>query len=323
MAAAIARGDAPLTTSVAVLRGGRLEYEAYFGGATAETLHDTRSVGKSLTALTVGIAIERGVLPGVDANAFGYLGDLRPFAHGGAAKDAITIEDLLTMSSALDCDDNDDDSPGNEANMYPLSRWARWAVDLPTRPDYQRDATGRGPWRYCTAGTFLLGQIIQSAAKQPLDRFMAERLLAPLGITRWQFVKSPTGEVMSGGMLQLRSRDLATVGEMVRAGGKHAGKQVVPAAFVRAALTVHRPTMPAWKQDYGYLFWHHTYHTRCGDYPAWFMSGNGGNTVAIVEGLDAVVVVTRTNYNNARGKMHAQTTSLIEQHVLPELACPR
>jgi hypothetical protein len=49
------------------------------------------------------------------------------------------------------------------------------------------------------------------------------------------------------------------------------------------------------------------------------MSGNGGNAVAIVEALDAVIVVTRTHYNQGR-KMHDQTKALVEQHVLPELA---
>ena len=74
------------------------------------------------------------------------------------------------MSSALDCDD-DDDSPGNELGMYPRPVWARWAVDLPVKAGYTRDAAGRGPFAYCTAGTFLLGQILQRAAGQPVDRY--------------------------------------------------------------------------------------------------------------------------------------------------------
>jgi len=108
VAAALERGDAPKTTSVLVLRGDAIVYEQYFNGATASTLHDTRSATKSLTSLTVGIAIERKVLPGLDAPAFAYLADLQPFAGAGPAKDAITIEDFLTMSSALDCNDDDD-----------------------------------------------------------------------------------------------------------------------------------------------------------------------------------------------------------------------
>src|SRR5215831_12287598 len=176
VAAALDRGVAPKTTSVLVMRGDSIVYEQYFNGATAATLHNTRSATKSLTALAVGIAIDRGALPGVDAPAFGYLADLRPFAGAGPIKDAITIEDLLTMSSALDCDDDDSKSPGNEESMYPQPVWARWAADIPVRADYQRDATGRGPFHYCTAGTFLLGQIVQRAARQPIDQFMAANL---------------------------------------------------------------------------------------------------------------------------------------------------
>jgi CubicO group peptidase (beta-lactamase class C family) len=315
----VARGDAPKTTSVLVMRGGSIEYEHYFADATADTLHDTRSATKSLTALGVGIAIDRHLLPGLNAPAFGYLADLAPFEHDDPLKAAITIEDFLTMSPALDCDDNDDVSPGNEENMYPKPVWARWAVDLPVRAAFQRDATGRGPWHYCTVGTFLLGQIVQRAAHQPIDQFMAEHLLAPLGITRWEFAKSPSGEIMTGGGLRLRTRDLATVGRMVLADGASAGKQVVPAAFVRAALTLQRNAFP--DQNYGYLFWTRSYKTPCGTTTGWMMSGNGGNTVVMFRELDAVVVVTRTNYNT-KG-MHQQTTRLIEDQVLPELACKK
>lgn len=319
VAGAIARGDAPDTTSVLVMRGATITYEHYFAGATAETLHDTRSATKSLTALTVGIAVDRHVLPGLAAPAFGYLTDLQPFAHDDPAKAAITIEDLLTMSSALDCDDNADASPGNEENMYPRPRWARWAVDLPVRVDYQRDAAGRGPWHYCTAGVFLLGQIVQRAAGQPIDQFMAQHLFAPLGISRWEFPKSPAGELMTGGGLRLRTRDLAALGRMVLAQGAWNGQQVVPAAFVRAALTAHRDALDG--QRYGYLFWSRSYQTPCGTTPGWLMSGNGGNAIVIFAELDAVVVVTRTHYRS-KG-MHQQTARLIEEQILPELACKR
>ncbi len=319
VARAIANGDAPKTTSVLVMRGSAVDYERYFADATADTLHDTRSATKSLTALAVGIAVDRHALPGVSAPAFSYLSDLAPFAHADPLKAAITVEDFLTMSSALDCNDSDDASPGNEENMYPKQAWARWAVDLPVRADHRRDATGRGPWHYCTAGVFLLGQIVQRAARQPIDRFMAEHLFAPLGITAWEFAKSPSGEIMTGGGLRLRSRDLANLARLMLAGGTWAGRQVVPAAFVRAALTVHRDAMP--EQRYGYLWWTRDYKTPCGTVAGWFMGGNGGNAIVLFRELDAVVVVTRTNYNS-RG-MHQQTTRLIEEQILPELACKR
>jgi len=221
------------------------------------------------------------------------------------------------MSSALDCNDDDAASPGNEENMYPKPVWARWAVDLPVRADYARDASGRGPWHYCTAGVFLLGQIVQRAAHQPVDQFMASALFAPLGITRWEFSRSPAGEPMTGGGLRLSSRDLAALARLSRDGGKAGTAQVVPAAFVRAATTVHRAAFPG--QDYGYLLWHRVYHAACASAEGWFMGGNGGNAIVVLPALDAVIVITRTNYNT-RG-MHQQTVRLIEDEILPALAC--
>ena len=313
--AAIARGEVPKTTSVLVMHRGEIVYEQYFGGADVETLHNTRSVGKSFTSLAMGIAIDKGFVSGVDAKLFAQLGDLAPFANDGPLKQAITVEDFLTMSSALDCNDDVPESPGNEEHMYTLAKWGKWAADLPTQNTYTRDASGRGPWHYCTAGTTLLGHLIERAAKQPFDVFITERIFAPLGITKWQFGRSPTNEVMTGGGLQLRTRDLATAMEMVRLGGKRGDRQIVPAAYLARALTVHRNAFP--DQDYGYLFWSRTYHTSCGDYPAWYMSGNGGNAVVAVPKLEAIIVVTRSHFGQ-RG-MHQQTTALIEGKILPNL----
>lgn len=310
----IEAGDVPKTSAVVVMHRGRVIHEAYFDGATAETRHDLRSVGKSITSLAIGIAIDRELVT-LQTPVFSHFGDLKP-ANPSPSKDAVTVEDFLTMSSALDCDDDDDDSIGNELNMYPLRDWTRWAVDLPARADYRRDATGRGPWRYCTAGTVLLGRLIERVAQQSADAFIAEHIFDPLGITDWEFARSPSNEVMTGGMIRLRARDFAMIGEMVRNGGRHGDRQVVPRAYVEAALTVRRNAFPS--QDYGYLFWHRTFTTSCGHYPAWFASGNGGNLIAIIAKLDAVVVIARRHYNQ-RG-VHDETKKLVEDHIIPPLS---
>ena len=50
-------------------------------------------------------------------------------------------------------------------------------------------------------------------------------------------------------------------------------------------------------------------------YPAFFMSGNGGNKIAVFPGLDLTVVITSTNYGT-RG-MHEQTEKLLTDYILP------
>lgn len=307
----------PETTSVLVARDGELIFERYFAEGGPDVLNDTRSAMKSVTALAVGIALEDGTLESEDRAAFEWLRDHAPFENDGPAKQAITLADFLTMSSALDCNDWDMKNPGNEENMYPLDDWSRWAVDIPLDPEYERDARGRGRFSYCTAGVFLLGQILQAASGEPVDEWIEKRLLRPLGISEQEWPRSPTGEVMTGGGLRLRSQDLLKLGQLVLDGGRWEDRQIVPQEWINHALTVAHEVDD--EQRYGYLFWNRDYASPCGPRSGWYMSGNGGNVVVAVPEEDMVIVVTRRHYNQ-RG-MHDQTARLIEGHVMAGLTC--
>lgn len=313
---AVARGDAPQTTSTVIVREGEVVYEKYWGEGAPDRGNDTRSATKSLTALAIGLAIADGKIRSVDDRAFAYLKDMEPFANDGSLKRNITIADLLTMSSALDCDDNND-TPGNEENMYPKPSWTRFTVDLPLKQNWSRDASGLGPWSYCTAGTFLLGQIVQRATGERVDRYIEKRLLDPLQAGPRQWDTSPTGEIQTGGGLELTSRDLAKLAWMVTDGGMWRGRQVVPKSWIGEVLTVRRDAFADMR--YGYQYWHRIYPSKCGPVDVWFMAGNGGNHVLSIPALRAAVVVTRTAYNT-RG-MHQQTMGLLERNVIPALPC--
>jgi CubicO group peptidase (beta-lactamase class C family) len=307
----------PDTTSILLFKDGRLVFERYLGSGGPPVLNDTRSVTKTITALVVGLAIADGALRSTDEPAFDRLRDLAPFRHDGALKRAITIADLLTMSSALDCDDFVAGNIGNEENMYPLRDWSRWAADLPVKPDYERSTSGRGPFSYCTGGSLLLGQIVQRAAGQPLDRYVDVRLFQPLGIRERQWTRSPSGEFQSGGGLRLRSRDLLKLGVLLLDEGRWAGRQIIPADWVRTMLSPGNRVNE--EQAYGMLVWQREYRSPCGPVKGWYMGGNGGNIVLSVEDANLVAVITRTHYN--RRGMHEQTTRMIEDHVLAALAC--
>jgi CubicO group peptidase (beta-lactamase class C family) len=303
----------PGATSVLLRRHGQVMVELYARGADAQTLHNTRSAGKSVTGLLVAAAVQDGLLRR-DTPVFAVLADLQPLANDGPAKQGIMVADLLTMSSALDCDDNQAGSPGNEENMYPQQRWLRWAADLPTRA-VARDAQGLGPFAYCTAGVFLLGQLLERRAPGGLEAYAQRRLFAPLGIAAWQWSHSPSGETMTGGGLRLRTRDWASLAQpLLRQGGGPGGALLAPEQ-VAALLSVRRST-PS-RMEYGELFWRRDYELRCGQVSAWMMAGNGGNHVLVLPTLAAVAVVTRTAYNQ-RG-MHQQShefmTALLDRHV--------
>jgi CubicO group peptidase (beta-lactamase class C family) len=315
--AAISRGEFPRTNAVLVMKNGRLVYEAYFGEGSQDALHDSRSAMKSVTSLAIGLAIADGAIRSVSQSAFELLDHLRPFANDSDVKRAITIQDLLTMSSALACDDDDPDSPGNEAFLQAQRDWARWVVDLPTSPEYRRDASGLGPWHYCTAGTFLLGRVLEAAMDGPADEYIEQRLFEPLDIHDWYFPHTPSGEHMTGGGIRLRARDLAKLAWLLVDRGWWHGKHVVPDSWIDAALTPRRTAYEGTR--YGYLFWQQQYRTTCGTASAWYMAGNGGNAILAFRELGAAVVIARANYN-APG-MHEETEAMLVKHILPSLLC--
>ncbi|MCL6713910.1 beta-lactamase family protein [Pseudomonas sp. R2.Fl] len=315
--AAITRGDFPGVTSVLVAQDGHLLYERYFNGGDPDVLNDTRSATKSVTALLVGAAIDRGLIPDARAHVHDYFRDQAPWQHDGPRKRAITLEDLLTMSSAWDCDDENPFSSGNEERMYVSENWTRFALDLPLRgyaPWVKRpeDSPHGRTFSYCTAGSFLLGAVLERATGKPLAAFAAEALDHPLGISQVQWNRSSEGVGMGGGGTRYRSRDLAKLGQLVAAGGIWNGKRVISADWIRQALTVHAQARE--DADYGYQFWRFRF-TRDGrEQPAWAMSGNGGNYVFIVPEKKLVAVITRTSFNQR--DVHPQSQRMFGDYVL-------
>jgi CubicO group peptidase (beta-lactamase class C family) len=295
-------------TSLAIARGGKVTHEAYFD-ADPETRHNTRSATKTVAGMLVGIAIERGQLAGVEVPLLSFFDDLAPIAHDGPVKRAVTLHDLLTMSSALDCDDGDPASPGNEEVMYETPDWLRFALDIPTRPSPD------GAWRYCTAGVTALAGVLERATGQPLDAFAREHLFAPMGISGERWFRSPTGLVQTGGGLELRTRDLVALGQLALDDGRFQDRQILSAEWVRRSLTPYRRVDDT--TEYGYLWWLRALPFGAGTTRAAMMQGNGGNKVAVLPELDAVAVITSTNFSTPG--MHAWTDTILVDYLLPAL----
>lgn len=317
--AAITAGQAPDTTSVLVVHKGALVHEAYFNGADRTTLHNTRSLTKSVTAMLVGAAIDRGMISSVNAPVLGFFPERTP-AHPGAFKDAITLEDLLTMSAQWECDDNNEYSAGHEERMYVSADWTGFTLDLPERgyPSWTKrpaDSPHGRAFAYCTANSFLLGAIVERASGIPLERFAAEALERPLGIEKAVWRHSSEGIGMGGGGTEYRSRDLAKLGQLLVDGGRWRGRQILPTPWVQAMTQVRAQT--PFDADYGYQMWRFPFTVGTQQLHAWTMSGNGGNAVFVVPEKQLVVVVTRTRFNQ-RG-MHQETQKLLQDYILSAL----
>jgi CubicO group peptidase (beta-lactamase class C family) len=319
MEALVRSGELKKIGSVLIARHGKLAYEAYFDG-DADTLRNTRSATKTVTSMLVGIAIDQSALTGVDAAILGFFPDKQPLQNPDPRKAKITVEDFLTMSSLLECDDNNDFSRGNEERMYLIEDWIKFTLDLPIRgfPSFatkpQDSPYGRS-FSYCTAGVTTLGGVLERATKLPVPDFATKNLFAPLGIQKVAWALSPLGMAQTGGGLSLRSRDLLKLGQLYLNGGIWNGNRVVSEQWVKTSTRPHARIDD--NTEYGYLWWLKSFQSGEKKFPAYYMSGNGGNKVAIFPDLDIAVVITSTNYSTHG--MHEQTDRMLTDFILPSV----
>lgn len=315
--AAIEKGDYLKVTSVMIMEGGELIYEGYFNGAAPATRHNTSSATKTINSMLIGAAIADGDIKDVDEPIVKFFRDKKPFANADKRKNAITIEDIMTMSSSLECDDWNSFSRGNEERMYLIEDMAQFYLDLPMRgfpvwlsPPEKRPY-GRA-FSYCTAGANLVGLIAGRAVDEDLEAYAQRRLFTPLGFDDVTWPRTGASDVMASGGLELTTTMLARLGQLFLNGGSWNGEQILPAAWIKESL------QPRAKNDdtteYGYLWWLSHYEIDGASHPVAYMSGNGGNRVIIMPDHELVVVVTKTNYNT-RG-MHETTQALFDDFIV-------
>lgn len=299
-------------TSVVAVYDGKLLLEEYFNGADKNTLHDTRSVGKSFASTLMGIAINDGYIKNEKQTLHSFY-NLKEYANYNVKKDSIKIADLLTMSSAFDGSDADSDSPGNEENMYPTDNWVKFTLDLAIDPT----KTNGAKWEYFTAGVVLLGDILNKNVPGGLENYADEKLFKPLGITKYQWQYTPQKVASTAGGLQMRSLDSAKYALLYKNNGVWNGKQLLPEQWVKKTLTKQIEIQGRDNEFYGYLFWNKTVTYKGKNYETYYCSGNGGNKFIIFKTLPLVVIITSKAYNKPYG--HVQSDKIVSDYLLPAI----
>ncbi|WP_264532153.1 serine hydrolase domain-containing protein [Flavobacterium sp. N502540] len=310
--AAIASYNLKEITSIVVVYDKKLLLEEYFNESNRNTLHDTRSAGKSFASTLVGIAINDGYLKNENQTLDQFY-DLKSFANYDSKKDNVKIKDLLTMSAAFEGSDQNSDSPGNEENMYPSDNWVKFTLDLPM----DKSKTNGGQWDYFTAGVVLLGDIIHKSVPDGLEKYADEKLFKPLNITHYQWQYTPQKVANTAGSLQMTSLDYAKYAQLYQNNGLWKDKQILTADWVQKTLT-HQIQIPERQNEfYGYLFWNKTFTFKNTPYETYYCAGNGGNEFMIFKNLPLVVIITSKAYNKPYG--HAQANTIVQDYILPAI----
>lgn len=288
----------PYLHSLLIARHGNLVFERYFYGFDRDTPHDVRSAGKSITTLMVGRALERdtSITPG--SRILPLFAQYAPIRNDSQWKREMTLADLMTMSSGLACDDNDDASPGNENTMQNQTAqpdWYKYTLDLPMTYE-----PGTGA-EYCTADINLLGGVIARATHEWLPYYFYDTFAAPMQFEHYGLwlTPAPLTTAYMGGGDYFRPRDVLKFGQLFLSHGRWNGKQIIDEAWLRESV-VPRASIEGEGDRYGYG-WHLTTHRVDGHVlDVINAGGNGGQLLVIVPALDLAVVMTAGNYNQYR-----------------------
>lgn len=307
----IAEGRFENINGIVVIKEGQLLIEEYFNGEARDSLHDPKSVGKSIASTMMGIAIEENFIKNKNALLTDFY-DLTSFDNYSPKKDSVTLTSLLTMSSGFVGDDNDYGSLGNEENMYPTNNWVKFALDLPM----EKDKAVGSDFSYFTAGVVILGDIIHTSVPGGLVSYSDKKLFAPLGITnyKWEFTPQKVGNTAGG--IRLRALDFAKYGQLYKNEGRWNGQQIIPKQWVAKSLD-KQITHSQEKGSYGYLFWRKTFSLNNQAYEVSYCSGNGGNKIFIFKDIPFVVVITSSAYNNPSA--HVNADKMMIEYILPAI----
>ncbi|KGL63435.1 beta-lactamase [Polaribacter sp. Hel1_85] len=294
---------------IVIIKEGKLLIEEYFNGETRDSLHDPRSVGKSIASTMMGIAIEENYIKNENALLKDFY-NLKSFNNYSQKKDSVSLKSLLTMSSRFQGDDNDYSSLGNEENMYPTKNWVKFTLDLPM----QKDGKINEDFAYFTAGVVVLGDIIDKSVPKGLISYADKKLFSPLGITNYQWEYTPQKVGNTAGGIRLRAIDFAKYGQLYKNKGLWNEKQILNETWVEKSLDKHIEQSLD-NGYYGYLFWNKTFSLNNKEYEVSYCNGMGGNKIFIFKDIPFVIVITTSAYNIPNA--HANVDKMMIEYILP------
>lgn len=289
--------------SILIMKDNKLVFEEYFYEHNKHKLHEMRSATKSFISALTGIAIEQGYIKNKKEKVLSYFPEYT-FKKDLEAKKQITIENLLTNQSGLDCDTYNPKAYGNETEMGYTDDWIQYSLDLP-----MADSAG-GKGQYCSSNPIIMGRIIEKATKMTLPAFAEKTLFKGLGIKNyvWSF-KPDKSSTETFCQVNLTSRDMIKFGSMYLNKGVWNGKQVMPKDWVQQSWKKHTNIEGL---DYGYLWWTKYLDADGVRYYGKLAQGNGGQKIYVFEEQNLVVATTAGHYN-----VQSPVNEIVATYILP------
>lgn len=305
--------------SAVVVLNGKLIASSYFSGMDerwgrplgniehgSTTLHDTRSITKSVVSLLYGIALADHAVPDINQPLLDFFPDYQDL-RDGSAREQITVRDALTMKMGTEW--NEDLPYTNPRNSEIAMEMAddryRFILDRP-----MVSPPGK-TWSYNGGAVAILAKLISEGTGQSIEHFAQQKLFAPLGITEFEWVKGSDGVPSAASGLRLTASDLAKIGTMIAQNGQYKGQQIVPKDWLEASFQPASTLRNG--VQYGFLWYLAS--GPIGDQII-FALGNGGQRLTIQPRTGFVVSTFTGNYNDP--KAWQLSLKVLLEYAIPE-----
>ncbi len=286
----------PGLRSLIVAQHGTPVLEHVFAGGGLDRPTNIKSASKTILAMLAGIAMERGVLQGLDQPVAPLLGSRIPRDADPAVR-RITLGNLMSMQAGLE-----PTSGANYGRWVGSRDWVGFALGRP-----MVDEPG-GRMLYSTGTSHILGAVLVRASGRSLRDLAQDWLFRPMGHAVPDWTRDPQGLHFGGNEMALSPQALLDFGECCRNGGRHAGQPLIPEAFLQQAWVPRGQS--AWSgQMYGLGWWI----GEARGQRVLFAWGYGGQMVYLLPGLGLTVVMTSdADVPRVRGQVQTRHALLVE-----------
>lgn len=313
--------NAPNICQIVAYRNGKEFYADEWNGYKRDDCVHIASATKSVTALLVGIAIDRGMIGSVEDKVLPFFPEYA-VKRGEKTIYDVTIRHLLTMTAPYKC-------KGDPWTRVCSSEdWTKASLDL---LGGRKGLTGE--FNYQTVCLHILTGILHRATGMKPVEFANRFLFAPLGIKahesffaltaeehkRFTVSKAPKEPVWfadpqglgtPGYGLCLSAEDMAKIGQLCLDGGAVNGEQVISSRWLQQMTAPACTTGERFgNMGYGYLWW-----ILDESKPVYAAIGDGGNVIYVDRESNLTIAVTSYFKPSVRDRIE-----FIETKLKPEL----
>ena len=265
--------------SLLIFRNGKLVAESYMKDSSDRTTpRAIWSSTKQFVGILTGIAVDQGKISTSDTIS----AHLSQQVSRHPEKSGITIENLLTMKSGINFnDDGYDGGPSVMAREVPSSSLDYiFGLGMRAAPGTQ--------FHYNDGDPFIVSAIIQSATGKATRDWAQEVLFSKIGITRLTWLNYKDGITFGGYGIKTTPRELSKIGQLILNDGEWDGHPIVSSDWLSKMLSekVSANEIGMRNSAFGYLWWIEP------ERKLSIMWGRGGQLVYINKDKELIVVAT-------------------------------